>query len=387
MGTLKLAIGTLAVILAGLTAAHAENRTYLDNLDQSSPTAVAGAFVAAMASEDYFKAYYLLSPEAKDGSYQAVAAMQAGRLLPGADPFNIEGSIFYDESVPRVLLDDMADQSQLFDDLMAAGQTTGLLPFSFADAQLGLVTETEGGATAMVTAGEPDELSLALTQTENGAWRVDTVSWPGSVEGKPWGAAPDATTIAARPLAPAPRTYLDSFDIDTPEKAVTVFIDAFAASDYFRAYFLLTPAAKRSPFDSAQPLLLPIFLPGIDLTDLPGTGLYRDVAQADELAFDTMRDPAIIFDRLLVAAERQGVLPFDLEDAAIGEIGAIEQPASADALPHVTVSVTTGKAPKDLAFSLEQLPNGQWRIDQIRWPGSLDWPRPWGGEYAEAARR
>lgn len=385
MRTPKLVIGTLACLAMTLLSVRAEERTYLDRFDQSSPQAVAEAFVDAMAAEDYFGAYYLLSPEAKEGSFQAVAAMQVGRLLPGADPFYVDGSIFYDESAPRVLLDDLADQSQVFDDLMVAGQTTGLLPFGFRDAELGSVTETETGAAASVTASEaPQELTLALTQTEQGDWRVDTISWPGSVDGKPWGAPEGAATVPARPIAPAPRTYLDSLDLATPEETVTAFIDAFVARDYFKAYFLLSPAAKRAPFDPMQPLQLPILLPGIDVEDLPGTGLHRNIPRADELAFDTMHDPAIVFDRLLLAAERQGALPFVLQGASIDEIGVIGLASGPAAMPEVNVTVT---APADdLTFHLTQLPNNQWRIDQITWLGSLDWARPWGGEYTEAAK-
>lgn len=366
-------------------AQSAESRTYLDNLDQSSPAAVAEEFTAAMAADDYFGAYYLLSPEAKEGSFQAVAAMQTARLLPGADPFNLTGSVFADEAVPHVMLDDLADQSQVFDDMMTAGQTAGLLPFSFEGAKLGDVAETPEGATAKVAVvGEPAELELHLTKTEDGAWRVDTIAWPGSVDGKPWSAAEDAPTMSARPLHPAPRIYLDGFDIDTPEKAVTAFIEAFAGQDYFRSYLLLTPAAKRGPFDPMQPMQMPIFLPGIDMADLPGTGLFRNIERADQLAFDTMHDPAVIFDRLLVAARRQGALPFDLMGATIAEVGPIKEAGAGQEMAQVTVRVAAKSAPEDLTFQLMQLPNGQWRVDQISWPGSLDWARPWGGEYQAA---
>lgn len=384
MRTAKL-IGTLACIgtmlLPGV-AQSAESRTFLDSLDQSSPEAVAEQFTAAMAADDYFGAYYLLSPEAKEGSFQALTTMQTARLLPGADPFNLTGSVFADEAVPHVLLEDIADLSQVFDDMMSAGQTAGLLPFSFEGAKLGDIAQTPDGATATVAvAGEPAELSLQMTKTEDGAWRVDTITWPGSTEDKPWGAAKDAPTVAARPLASAPRTYLDGFDIDTPEKVVTAFIEAFAAKDYFRSYFLLSPAAKLGPFDPMQPVQMPIFLPGIDTADLPGTGLFRNIERADELAFDTMHDPAVVFDRLLMAADRQGVLPFELEGATIAKVGATQEAGPGEEM--ASVRVTAKSAPEDLTFALKQLPNGQWRVDQIRWPGSLDWPHPWGGDYRE----
>jgi hypothetical protein len=174
-----------------------------------------------------------------------------------------------------------------------------------------------------------------------------------------------------------PRIYPHTLRADSAEALAQDFVDAFAAKNYFAVYFMLSPAVKAGLFDPGTMLQLPQLLPGIDVGDLPGTGVYRNSPRPDELALDTMHDPALVFDRLLLAADRQGVLPFDLTDAKIGPVEKTGDGA--------TVALVTRKDPGNIVLHLVEMSAGWWRLDQVSWPGSLDWAKPWGANYAPEA--
>ncbi|HEY4202893.1 MAG TPA: hypothetical protein VGM83_20265 [Devosiaceae bacterium] len=135
---------------------------------------------------DFFTAYFLLSPEAKAGSYEAVASGQVSRLLPGVEPFSLPGSIFSEKGIATDVLDDVAaDQSLVFDDMMVAAVQAGHLPFSFAATSLETVAVDGDTAVAQVQANPM--LTLDLARTAAGQWCVDSIAWQGAGDGKPWG--------------------------------------------------------------------------------------------------------------------------------------------------------------------------------------------------------
>lgn len=378
--TACLTLTALLVAMPPALAQKTKTTSFIDSLNQETATEAVASFVGAMENQDFFSAYYYLSPEAKDGTYQTLASLQFGKLLPGTDPFKMEGSMIGDRTLPVVLQEDLTEGAHIFDDLMRGGLISGHAPFTFEGAEVLAITEGDSDGTAEVAVSEgPSPLTLSLEKTEWGDWRVDEITWDGSSEGKPWDAGTSAPVEGAT-QADGPRTILDTLLTESPEVAAEAFVEAFAAGDYFHAHLLMSPAAKRALLDPMRPLMMMQFLPGIDEEDLPGTGLFRQVQRADALAFDTMRDPAVVMHRLLTAAKRQGVLPFSLDGAEVEAVSEITEPTEPESemIAETTVTVKTAGDPSLINLHMVQLPNDEWRVDRISWDGSLDQLRPWG---------
>ncbi|KQT51795.1 hypothetical protein ASG47_02620 [Devosia sp. Leaf420] len=374
---------TLTALLVAASPALAQKTktvSFIDSLNQATATEAVESFVDAMEAQDFFSAYYYLSPEAKDGTYQTLASLQFGKLLPGTDPFKMEGSVIGDRTLPAVLQEDLTEGAQIFDDLMQGALVSGHAPFTFEDAEVMSITEGDADGMAEVAVSKgPSPLKLSLQKTEWGDWRVDEITWEGSAEGKPWDAGESAPVEGAT-RAEGPRTILDTLPTETPEDVAEAFVNAFAAGDYYQAHLLMSPAAKRALLDPMRPIMMMQFLPGLDEADLPGTGLFRQVQRADALAFDTMRDPAVVMHRLLTAAERQGVMPFSFDGAEIEGVGHVTEPSEPDTgmVAETIATVKTSGNPDSITLHLVQLPNDQWRVDRLSWVGSLDKLRPWG---------
>jgi len=374
-----LTLTALLLATAPAMAQKTKNLSYIDRVDQSDPNEVVETFTEAMAADDYFAAYYLLSPTAKDGAYFALASGQMQTLLPGVDPMHLEGMALADRSLPPILQADLTEGAQVFDDLMQFGLSKGHLPFSFEGAHVVSVEPTEWGGEAKVEVSEgPSPLTLELQKAEWGDWRIHKITWDGSAEGQPWNAGSSAALPPAE-LPGSPRTYLDTLPV-SPEAVAETFIQAFGAGDFFRAHLMMSPAAKGAILDQKRPLMMMQFLPDLDTTDVPGTGLFRDIDRADALALDVMRDPGVIMQRLLSAAKRQGALPFDLRNAMIKDVGDITETPDAESgvTAEALITVTTESEPKELTLHMVELPNRQWRVDRISWDGSLEQGRPWG---------
>ncbi|HEY8577482.1 MAG TPA: hypothetical protein VIL88_14235 [Devosia sp.] len=365
-----LAAGLFA--LAGAAPAVAQGYRYIDDFDYGSPTAVAEQFTDAMASADFVSAYYLLSPEAKDAFYQAIASGNSASLFAGVEKFEVPALIGTRDAEPDVLDDLSLDWARLFDDMLAGATENEQMPFSFAGGAVEVVAETEDGAEAAID-GATDGLRLSLKETEWGEWRVDSIAWNDGTFSPGWSISPEAGAIPAAEL-PFPRTFIDEIDYSTAEAVADEFIAAMAEGDWYRAYLLLSPAAKQGILAPTQPLQM--LLPGIDTADLPGTGLFRpNVARADSLALDTMRDTGVVFDRIMLAGERQGALPFEFNGAELK--GIVDNVAT----------VKTPQAPALLSLHMLQMSNGQWRVDQVSWEGSNPSARPWGaGSVADSFR-
>ncbi|WEK06609.1 MAG: hypothetical protein P0Y65_10310 [Candidatus Devosia phytovorans] len=334
---------------------------YIDDFDYSSPTAVAEQFTDHMANADFLSAYYLLSPEAKDAFYVAVSSGKTGTVFPGLEQFQYP-ALIGTQGAPRDVLDDLSmDWARLFDDMLAGATQDGQMPFSFDDGAVEVVMETPDGAEAAID-GATDGLRLGLKQTEWGEWRVESIAWSDGTLNRLWSISPEAGAGPAADL-PTPRTVLDEYDFTAPDAVAETFVTAMREGDWYRAYLTLSPHPKGMILSGRQPLTM--LLPGLDTADLPGTGLFRpDVKRADSLAFDTMRDTGLVFDRIMQAGDRQGVLPFDFTEAALD--GVSDNVA--------TVSTTTGA----LTLQMIETGHGEWRVDQVRWDGSNETAKPWG---------
>lgn len=361
-----------AALAVGIMPAQGQDSFPL-NIDYSTPEAVAEDFTNAMAEADFFRAYFLLSPEAKNAFQIVLASGRADTMFPGAEMFEYPSLTLSETSGQDVRDDIYLDGARTFDDMMAGALRDGELPFSFDNAEVGVLADDGDRRTAAIE-GASDGLVLHLAETEWQEWRVDAVTWGDAGEAEPlWKAGADATALPSAQLPAPPRTFVDDIDYSSIEAVAEQFIAAMGAEDYFRAYFLIAPESKDALFNDPSGTAILTLVPGIDRENLPGTGLFRpNVERADALAFDTMRDPALIFHRVLTAAKAQGVLPFDLKGATIDSVDDVVRIVPANGEP--------------LEMRMSQMSDGQWRIAQIMWPGSNENALPWGGNPSDALK-
>jgi len=162
-------------------------------LAQASDSAetVARTFVDHFKDSDYFSAWFLLSPAAKQGFVRTTATLNIKSLLQ-IEGMSLPGSVFLNTDGPRSdLVDDFrTDPSLLFDDLLYAGEQSGTLPFLFGPQASIIEVDIDGivANASIHTDGEPANLGLHLVQLSDKTWRVDRVTWDGADQegAKPW---------------------------------------------------------------------------------------------------------------------------------------------------------------------------------------------------------
>ena len=86
---------------------------------------------------------------------------------------------------------------------------------------------------------------------------------------------------------------------------------------------------------------------------------------------DVTPDAAMMFDDLMIAAERQGVLPFDLRNAGVPS-------ATIDRADQGRYMVSTQGDPGVVLISTIRLSNNDWRVERVVWAASDPAARPWG---------
>ena len=168
------------------------------------------------------------------------------------------------------------------------------------------------------------------------------------------------------------RTMVERLDLSSPQAAAGTFLDAYAGSDYFAAYFALSLDARLGFSNAVSRFNLNAVIPGAKATDMPGSLVWDSDRQTDMLSQEILAEPALGFDDLMQAAERNGMLPFAI---GVAEIGA---PTSlADGALTLPVQNPGGK-PEALDVHVIIMPDGRWRVDRITWEGSDAQARPWG---------
>lgn len=167
-------------------------RTPISALDMSTPRSSAMTFINANIRSDYFTAYFLLSPDAKEGFLQTARDDQ-GRLFPGAGAAAVvPGSKFTDASSDQAdLFADMRNDAVLvFDDLMLSAEQNRMLPFTFGPgAAVTAIDHTNGKARLEIATGsDPHMILMEMIQLSNGQWRIDRIGWNDSSQtARPWG--------------------------------------------------------------------------------------------------------------------------------------------------------------------------------------------------------
>lgn len=184
------------------------------------------------------------------------------------------------------------------------------------------------------------------------------------------GAMAQPQTVPGSIFANGARTYYEAIDLSTPEAAAGTFLSAWARRDYATASVALSPAAQRGwSAQISQTLSMQSLFPGDT-----GNAVIRDSVwgRKDRSGFDEVaRDPNLLFDDMLQAGERRGVLPFTL-----GPGMKTDQPAVAG--DQATVAVETDGRPAKMTLALLRLPSGRWKVDQILLPGADPALKPWG---------
>jgi hypothetical protein len=183
-------------------------------------------------------------------------------------------------------------------------------------------------------------------------------------------AMPAAEAQSGKSKETQARTYLDGLDMSSGLAVTQGFIDAFGASDYFRAYFLLSPEAKQSFLNTINSFNVAQLLPAV-AGSLGPTGSFLDSSVAQDIMQDTLVDGATLFDDLMVTAEKSGALPFDLDNSG-------PPSATIDQETQARFIVATQGTPGAVIISALRLSNGDWRVDRIVWAASDPEARPWG---------
>jgi hypothetical protein len=172
---------------------------------------------------------------------------------------------------------------------------------------------------------------------------------------------------------PAPlesRTFVESLDMSSGLAVTEEFIAAYAASDYLAVYYLLSPNAKMDFVKTVNQLNIARLFPRLDST-APAGSVYDTAPMEQDMVSDVTPDGAMMFDDLMMAAERQGVLPFDLRTAGVPS-------ATIDQADQGRYMVATQADPGYVLISTIRLSNGDWRVERVVWAASDPAARPWG---------
>lgn len=174
----------------------ASQRTFVEALDVASPESTLQTLFDAYAKADYFTVHYLLSAEAKTG-FRNLASVHLSfePLFPDFEGMIIPGSKLSDSEGVDMRNEVLNDTALYFDDVMLAADRAGFLPFTFGPTVKILRVETEDDAAVaeIATDSDPANVSVRLVRLSSGDWRIDAISWEGSMtDARPWGVPPDS---------------------------------------------------------------------------------------------------------------------------------------------------------------------------------------------------
>ena len=190
---LTVALAALALPVAaqegGKTKTPPVPRTYIDGIDRSTSEAALRGFVEAYAAGDYYKAWVLLSPEAKTDFTTRLYEFNEAQLFPGMEAstgVRGAGAELADDIAKEIYL----EGALIFDRTMVHAKAADLLPFDLAPGAFSSPTfEHDDQARYTVEAqGEPAVVIISTIKLSDGSWRVERVVWAASdPEARPWG--------------------------------------------------------------------------------------------------------------------------------------------------------------------------------------------------------
>lgn len=169
------------------------------------------------------------------------------------------------------------------------------------------------------------------------------------------------------------RTYYDTLDLKTPEKAVKTFIKAYEERDFWTAWLVLS---TRTQF---------VYHQRVNLLDYRELLKYESRSELVENipilsqklpgGEHSLGDIGYFFDALMLAASEHDMLLFDLSGVVVitsstptsiptGSSGSSTEDA-------VDVTANVGKV-QGIIFRMVQAPSGKWRVYQVILPGCDD---------------
>lgn len=186
-----------------------------------------------------------------------------------------------------------------------------------------------------------------------------------------------ALPVAAQPAStktkspPPQRTYLDSLDMSSSEAAMRGFLEAYAADDFFEAYFFLSPDAKQSIMNKLLEYNDAQLIPGMNAGGVTSGPVDGGHTGDTGLVQEVWLDGAVMFDRLMRNAEALSIMPFDFE------AGAFMSPTF-EQENQARYTVDAKGQPEVVIISTVRLSNGDWRVQRVVWATSDPDATPWG---------
>ncbi len=173
--------------------------------------------------------------------------------------------------------------------------------------------------------------------------------------------------LTSSALAEEARIYPERLLAGTPQAASEIFVERFAAQDYFAVFYLLSAEARLDFFKVFQATFgfEHVFV-GTDGAIPPGSIM----APGTDVPDHVLADRSLTFDDLFLKADAAGMLPFTFAEDA--EIGAVKESTS-----QAQVQVATQREPAEVTLHLVSDDGGAWLVDRITWDGSGEDYRPW----------
>jgi hypothetical protein len=182
-----------------------------------------------------------------------------------------------------------------------------------------------------------------------------------------------------------PRTQYESFDLSTPEAAVTTFVDLFQNRDYAGLFVVLAPEAQSDWYAAINRFRYEFIIEASaseGLIDAMGEVIGFDHTETEQHP----NNIPYLFDSVMLYAEEQDAFPIDLRgevEILRTEESIVPAPSSAEdsdddetPLPAIDVIVST-EDQGELRFRMVQVPSGRWRVYQVIVPGGDEQRLPW----------
>ena len=181
------ALAVLALVLSSCSFAEEgdEARTYFESLDLSTPDAAAEEFVEAFDSSDYMTVWLTLDTHAQRAWISSFNLLQYRTILRVDESIRGEMSDLFSSFVWE-----SSDYWYVFDQMMLLAEENEALLIDLEPEGLNAGTVNDDGTATVVGefAGIDGEVTIHLTESPDGRWRVQQVMPPnGDPDSVPWG--------------------------------------------------------------------------------------------------------------------------------------------------------------------------------------------------------
>lgn len=183
----------------------------------------------------------------------------------------------------------------------------------------------------------------------------------------------------------SPRTQYESFDLSTPENAVTTFVELFHQRDYAGLFLVFAPQTQQAWYGWIQ---------RFEMGKIVNPGIVDVLIDERMFGFnhtETEHGPVLtnyLFDSVMLFAEERNAFLIDLrgnveilrsEDSTMPPYGDAEDSSDNDAedLPVVNVVTSVEGIADEVIFRMVPTPSGRWQVYQVLVPGGDERDIPW----------